>query len=221
LVAPFESASRSLSHRRSISDVPCRFTDTPVELPLSCFPDRDLRRAPPLGVRPTLAPFRQERTTYPCLGGSRLFAPKRLPSFIGPTRCVPPWCSSAFPLAGVHPKLPYPFHTENPFSCRTTFASTRSWCGPGASPLRPEGLLAEPPASESAGTSCRLLQPTFSVFKHEHPRLARYRFGTELAPFAFPDEALRSRRMSPASADRTRDRGLFVSLRPRRFRPHL
>ena len=112
MVAPFESASRSLSHRRSISDVPCRFTDTPVELPLSCFPDRDLRRAPPLGVRPTLAPFRQERTTYPCLGGTRLIAPKRLPSFIGPTRCVPPWCSSAFPLAGVHPKLPRPFHTE-------------------------------------------------------------------------------------------------------------
>lgn len=99
MVAPFESASRSLAHRRSISDVPCRFTDTPVELPLSCFPDRDLRRAPPLGVRLTLAPFRQERSSCPCLGGTRLFAPKRLPSFIGPTRCVP---------RGVAPFSPWP-----------------------------------------------------------------------------------------------------------------
>lgn len=72
----------------------------------------------------------------------------------------PPWCSSVFPLAGVLPKLPRPFHTEIP-SCRPTFASTRSWSGPGASPLRPEGLLAEPSASDPAGTSCRRMQPTF------------------------------------------------------------
>lgn len=176
MVAPLERASRSLSHRRTISDVPCRFPDTTVELPLSCFLASGLRRAPPCGVHLTLAPVRQERVVHPCLRGSRLVAPKRLPSSICPVGCVPLRCSHALALARVCPSLPYPFHTghrvvpSDPRSRQRARVSV-----PVLAHSVPKGSLQSlrrAVRGHVVPTSC---SPHSLVFKDEYPRLARYR----------------------------------------------
>lgn len=131
------------------------------------------------------------------------------PSVVHPSREVCPLSVQLrAPPGQGSPEAPAPVSLRSSIA----FASTRSRIVPSASPLGPEGHLAEPPASDTAGTSCRRMQPTFSVFKDEHPRLARYRLGPGLAPSSSPVRPIVTA-MAPRFGGPEQNRGLFVSIR--------